>query len=140
MVKEILEALFPNDKVDAYYIWENFRRGFAILLSINQGNMVRNFIRYGQLTDHSLPFTDGALEHFPTSDSVDLFKDFSRRQWRYFPLEMSYMMSGPIPHDAILPFRVRERLSRSQSATVNKIEVDQDYNKLAHPVSEDSLT
>ncbi len=135
-VKDLLEALNFTDRLpDADFIWRNYRRSFAILLSIHEGPMIQQFIEFSNLQDKSLPFAEQPA-NFPQSSSnqANLFSAFYERQWRYLPLELNYKMRGPIPPNVIIPFRVKGRVGRGRSAKVDKIEVDEDYNLLGHPV------
>ena len=133
MVKQLLEALFTDPRPDPYYICAHYCHSFAILLSIHQGPMIRRFTDFPDLQDTFLPFTKKP-DNFPESSQADLFSAFHERQWRYYPRSLNCKMRGPIPADVILPFQVTGRVGRGRSATVDRIEVDQAYNQLSHPV------
>ena len=133
-VKEILNDILPGQYVDASYVWNHYRRGFAILLSINEGSYIREFVEHPELQDLRLPFSETPPKGFPASSESTLFASFYHQQWRYFPLDLMYKMRGEIPQKAILPIRVQQKLGRGVSATVYKIEVDEEYNKLRHKV------
>lgn len=138
MVKKILEALSLTKSPNARYVWQHYRWGFATLLSIGKGRMICQFVEFEALQDKHLPFREGPPTDFPTSTDGDLFALFYRHQWRYFPLELNYRMRGPIPPSAILPFQVKKKLGRGRSANVHQVCVDEDYNKLGHPVGSTS--
>lgn len=135
-IREILNDLLPSQYLDAEYIWQYYRRGFAILLSIDEGRMIRQFVEYSTLQDKHLPFLGPPPADFPASSDGKLFTSFYKRQWKYLPMELVYRMRGPIPPDMILPIRVKEKLGRGVSANVHKIEVDREYNRLGHSVGE----
>ena len=133
-VKEILTDLLPGQYVDASYVWNHYRWGFAILLSINEGSYIREFVEHSELQDSRLPFPETPPKGFPASSDNKLFASFYNQQWIYHPLDLRYRMRGQIPENVILPIQVQEKLGRGGSANVYKIEVDEEYNKLGHQV------
>lgn len=134
VVREILRELFPTETLDADYVWQHYRRGFAILLSINEGRMIRQFMESLSLQDTQLPFDVEPPKDFPAASERDLFSSFYRRQWRYLPQKLQYKMRGRISDDVILPFERKEKLGRGGSANVYKISVDEEYNHLHRAV------
>lgn len=136
-IKAILDVFFKDHRVqpDAYWIREHYLLGFAILLSMGKGPMIAQFVDHSKLQDKYLPFSERPSTGFPTLSDGDFFTSFYQRQWKYLPQELNYRMRGSISPDVILPFQVcKEKLGRGRSANVHKIVVDDDCNKLGHPV------
>ena len=140
VVREILDALLPETQPDLYYVGKHYRYCLAILLSIHQGPMIHHFIEYPSLKDQLLPFPRDPPIDFPVSSEIDLFAAFYDRQWRYLPTQLMYKMRGPLSPHTILPFQILERLGRGRSAKIYKIQVDEEYNALHHPVREACAT
>lgn len=139
-VTKILTVLFPDDPLNPHYVCGHYRCVLAILLSTHNGHMIRQFVEHSNLQDQNLPW-EARPPNFPVSSSVDLWAAFHDRQWKYLPLTMDYNMQGQLHTNRILPFQVQDQVGKGVSAYVNKVLVDEEYNKLNHPVcSSDAST
>lgn len=131
-VKNIIFDLNLQDPPSPRYIWQHYRKIFAILLSIHRGSMIRQFVHH-YIGDRCLPLTTRPQE-FPTSSAGDLWKAFYQGQWKYCVKKMHCGMQGKLPKEEILPFVVEDQLGKGRSATLHKIVVDSEYNRLKHHV------
>lgn len=136
-LEKLLGALFPDgyDAPDADSIREHWLRPFAILVSINHGQMINAFRRRDDLEDEKLPLRSKPA-NFPmssivnSSGPVNLWDLFYERQWKFCPKKLEFNMESDLDERYILPFEVKEKLGRGGSSSVHKIVVDGEYNKL----------
>ena len=128
-VRKIISDLRLPQSPDPAYVWNHYRRVFAILLSINNGSMIGQFTNRQYLIDQYLPFRSRPPD-FPASDDDSLWGAFYKRQWKFCPVPMPNGMRGEQPAEAILPFTIKEQIGQGKSASIHKIEVDSEYNSL----------
>ncbi|KAL9611816.1 MAG: hypothetical protein Q9167_003584 [Letrouitia subvulpina] len=132
-VQNLLNALFRNwDKPapDAEYIQKNCLRSFAILLAIGYGRIIFFFAQHPNLHDQHLPHLKEPQD-FPSLTKVNLFSHFYEKQWAFCAQTMKYDMGYRLPPDIILPILNMDVIyQEGGSATMYKIQVDEDYNEL----------
>ena len=120
--------------VDAI-LTHDFVRAFAILLLINEGPLIKQFITVDNLSDSRMPFTGETPTHFPQSSirkaEADVFEHFRRKQWIFFPAHIEARTKHLEP-EHILPITHKESLESGGSAETSKITVHPDYNRLRH--------
>ncbi len=142
-VEKLLGALFSDghDAPDADSIRNHWLRPFAILISINHGQMINAFRRRNDLEDEKLPLRREP-ENFPKSSivndngPVNLWNMFYQRQWEFCPKRLEFNMESDLDENYILPFQVGEKLGRGGSSDIYKITVDEEYNTLSPPVDD----
>ena len=127
-VERLLAALDAK-KVDAHHIRKHYLRTLAILILIGQGPMINHFSRYSSLTDKRLPFRTRP-EDFPHSPDAEFFDKFHAEQWQFCVMALEYNMDLQLHKEEILPIIEKEEIGRGGNATIFKIVVDSDYNKL----------
>ena len=117
------------EKVDAQYVREHYLRTLAILILIGQGSMINHFVRYSSLMDKRLPFRTRP-EDFPHSYDAKFFDNFHGKQWQFCVTDLEYNMDLHLHKEEILPIIEKEEIGRGGNATVFKIVVASEYNKL----------
>ena len=130
-LEDILAELFwwnDGDRPNAA-IMQDFTVVLAILLSIQQGHMIKLFCQKPELRDANLPFdTERVL---PSSDGVDLQTLFCEQQYKYCHHTLRKGFKWALPATTILPFRIDAHVGQGGSAFVRKIFVDSDFNELS---------
>ncbi|KAL8792768.1 MAG: hypothetical protein Q9195_004655 [Heterodermia aff. obscurata] len=127
-VEGLLAALCAKH-VDAQYVREHYLRTLAILILIRQGPMINHFVRYSSLTDKRLPFRTRP-EDFPHSADPEFFDKFHVQQWQFCVTDLEYKMDLHLHQEEILPIIEKKEIGRGGNATVFKIVVASEYNKL----------
>lgn len=127
-VERLLAALLAKN-VDAQYVREHYLRPLAILLLIGQGRMIEVFVRYLSLMDRRLPFRTRP-EDFPHSSDPNFFRRFHSQQWQFCAADLEYNMDLHLHKEEILPIIHKEKIGWGGNATVFKVVVDSEYNKL----------
>ena len=142
-VRALLDALFKNwDKSapDAEYTREHCLRTFAILITIGHGRMIYEFAKRPNLHDRHLPHLSEPHD-FPSSTQVNLFSQFYGKQWGFCPQPMVYNMSHRLPPNVILPILKMDVIDEDGgSASMHKIQVDEDHNGLQPPDDNDLVS
>ena len=116
-------TIMPRD------IAENCPRIFCILLILNQGEYISEFLRDDTLHDALLPFLSRPA-NFPIVYE-DFFTEFDHRQWEFCATVMKNMNDIKVKDERILPYISRHMVSdRGVSATIDKVEIHKDYDQL----------
>lgn len=127
-VEGLLAALCAEN-VEAQTVREHYLRTLAILILIGKGHMIKHFVRYHSLKDERLPFRTRP-EDFPHSSDAKFFDKFRRKQWQFCVTDLEYNMDLHLHKEEILPIVEKEEIGRGGNATVFKIVIASEYNKL----------
>lgn len=134
-VTKILRALFPFGDIpcrpDA--VLTRCPKVLCILLLIGKGHFIRLFHRYDSLCDKSLPIGSeaGRPKNFPTAvDDPHFFSKFYEKQWMFCVPEIHYQEDFSYRKEYILPIIHSERIKEGGSATIYRVELHEEYNKL----------
>ena len=131
-VEGLLAALFEYEERSAPnvdVIIRHYLRPFAILLCIGEGSMIYDFVKYENLQDARLPFSEKPSD-FPSSTRCDLWAVFRRKQWKFSVQTLEFNTRFHIEADVILPINRKKKIAESGSSITYKIMVDRDYDKL----------
>ena len=132
-VEGILAAIFGRDspechRIDAQYVREYYPRSLAILLCLNQGPMILQFIQYRELRDTQLPHRTKP-SRFPSLPTA-FWNDFFQEQWRFCAAQLERGFDHHIDATEILPITAKEEIGRGGHGIIYKIEIEESYNKL----------
>ena len=131
-VEGLLAALFEYEERSAPnvdVIIRHYLRPFAILLCIGEGSMIYDFVKYENLQDARLPFSEKPSD-FPSSTRCDLWAAFRQKQWKFSVQTLEFNTRFHIEADVILPINRKKKIAESGSSITYKIMVDRDYDKL----------
>ncbi|KAJ9603081.1 hypothetical protein H2200_012376 [Cladophialophora chaetospira] len=107
---------------------------FTILALIGQSHHINHFVQHARLQDNNLPFHPEDEVWFPViNNNMTFFKSFCERQWEFCVTPLRKRLGDvTIEDDRILPILPLERVDKSRgwSASVYKIQVDEDYDLL----------
>ncbi|KAG8532869.1 uncharacterized protein KY384_002747 [Bacidia gigantensis] len=105
-------------------------RIFSILLCTRGARHIDHFLRHEGLCDQNLPFLIKP-PYWPKSTDDTLFKAFQEQQWLFCPQYLEQLGDGREFNDKrVLPFKKHGKMWEGGSAIVQKIEVEDEYNKL----------
>lgn len=130
--RKLLAALFRDDnhEVDAETIQKKYPKVFLTLLLTGNGRFITSFVQYDCLCDQYLPFRVRP-PNFPSSSHGDFFPSFCRQQWQFCARVFQYGVHQQFDaNDVILPITSKEKLGGGGSATVYKIILHAEYDKL----------
>ena len=122
--EDYLNPAHRDDIVDRIYA--GARKVFAILVLLDQPELIINFIVHDQLQsrlDQSLPFEISLLAKLlPSRHSVT---DFDERQWEFCPLYLSESgIRRSLRKRTILPFIHNEKIAEGGFGTAYDVEID----------------
>jgi hypothetical protein len=132
---EILDAVFLPEDPPLYSenITPKYTAVFSILLHINKGRYIKDFTKYGALSDARLPFDpDDPPPKFPIStEDPNFFSRFCDEQWKFCaPTFQRHMLDEQFEGKRTLPITYKERLGGGGSGTLYKIKIHKHYNEL----------
>jgi hypothetical protein len=128
------KELFPHHSGPSLFSPSNvlvhYRQVFAILLYIERGNVIVDFVGRQGLADRYLPFL--ARPPALASQSFDAcFEAFEAAQWKFCAPVIDYQRRIFWPANQILPLvRCGEPLGKGNSGTVWRIEIHPAHDKL----------
>ena len=104
---------------------------FAILISIDHGEYILNFLPHETLCDEKLPFEARPIR-FPwaPSDSVELFDRFQEAQSRFCAVNLQRNSTHEFDDSRPLPFLSKEPINEGGSAKVYKVQIHGSHDKL----------
>jgi len=131
---DILDELFHPLELpfDSVTILDNYVAVFCILLEMDKGTVIADFVKY-ELNDWKLPFDpdDEPSPGFPTdSDAVGFYELFCKIQWRFCVPSFEKDMTRAFEVDRILPIAKIEMIVDSGSALIQMIRLHNSYNSL----------
>jgi hypothetical protein len=140
---ELLAELFedPEKYLNKDKIIRTCALGFAILLSIGKGQLIKEFVKQEKLYDRHLPFTSKPAE-FPSSSgsAVNMWHEFDKAQWGFVPHIFQYEDGVELILDPrrIVPITHRYLIDTRTSSNIWKIAIHGQYNRL-HPQGQTSV-
>jgi hypothetical protein len=104
---------------------------FAILVFIDHGEYILNFLPHQTLRDNRLPF-EARPAKFPwaPSDSVDLFDRFQEAQSRFCAVTLEPNSTPVFDDSQPLPYLSKELLDEGGSAKVYKVQIHASHDML----------
>ncbi len=122
--EDYLNPAHREDIIDRIYT--GARKVFAILVTLDQPELIINFFRHDQFQsrlDHSLPFQPSLLEKIlPPRHSVT---DFDERQWEFCPLYLSESgIRRSLRKRTVLPFIHNEKVAEGGFGTAYDVAID----------------
>lgn len=136
-LNEILSVLFVNPPYkpwQAEQIIHHFSVVFAILVSINRGHDILNFLKYDSLRDSRLPFTVRP-QRFPEA----IFDDFRVAQPRFCAATFTERSWNEFEDERRLPYLEKKLVNGGGSAEVYRVRIHPNHNKLHGSGSQVSL-
>ena len=126
-LNEILAALLeePEDGHCANEIIQFYSVVFAILVSIDRGRYITNFLKHESLRDNHLPFTV-CPPRFPEA----IFDEFWHAQPRFCAATFYKGSQQVYDNERRLPYLEKKRIGEGGSADVYRVRIHCDYNKL----------
>jgi hypothetical protein len=134
-LRDLLKALFdPEDPpaiVSPKSILTNCISVFAILMRIQKGRYIGEFLRYRELFDRQLPFLTRPTAFPSLSNDDRFFSDFYKEQWRFCAHTFADgEVDIRISESCILPVLAKESLEDGGTADLYKVALHTDYDKL----------
>ncbi|KAF2139612.1 uncharacterized protein K452DRAFT_320254 [Aplosporella prunicola CBS 121167] len=128
-LRDILSELFLglDLPVSTETIQKYYPRIFLILVLIERGQYIERFVEHEELRDEKLPFHTKP-ENFP--EIPDLYQQFYNQQWEFCPYTFVHQANEKIPAHRILPFTQYERCGNGGNASIHRVFLLPDYNKL----------
>lgn len=113
---------------------------FAILVSIDHGKYILNFLPYETLCDDKLPF-ESRPQKFPwaSSDSDELFDRFQQSQLRFCAVKFKRNSTREFDDSRPLPFLSKEPIGEGGSAKVYKVQIHASHDELQSSAASVSL-
>jgi hypothetical protein len=121
---DILYELFSEPPVDSETILSNYVAVFCILLDIEEGATIADFVHYDH-NDQQLPF-DQEPSGLPPGNGTK-FRD---KQLRFCVPAFQKLMARHYTEERILPISMKEKLAGGGTSTIHKIKLHGEYNKL----------
>lgn len=133
-LRDILKALFepeePPTNVSPAAIVNSCTSVFAILVRIQKGAYVSEFLRHRELFDHQLPFLTKPPA-FPSIPNDDFYECFCKEQWRFCAHTFRDGHDDlHIPDSYILPILTTQVLDEGGAADVQKVTLHPEYDKI----------
>ncbi|KIW14937.1 hypothetical protein PV08_07724 [Exophiala spinifera] len=133
-LRDILKALFepedPPTNVSPAAILTSCTSVFAILIRIQKGAYISEFLRHGELFDNHLPFLTKPPA-FPSVPNDDFFDRFCKEQWRFCAHTFKDGYDDlHISNSYILPILKTETLVEGGAADVQKVTLHPEYDKI----------
>lgn len=128
-IDDILRAVSIPQDLALYFahdIVESYSQVFAILVSINKGHYIYDFVKQDELSDRRLPFEHN--KGFPRRD--DFFEEFDLKQWHFCAPTLKYHSHRKFGEKCILPFQRAGSPIFGNSGSVYKISVRSEYDLL----------
>jgi hypothetical protein len=99
---------------------------FSVLLAINRGVYITNFVQYDQLADERLPFL--SRDEWPEVCKV-IFPEFYEAQWKFCAKRLVYdrLNDTRLHADEVIPFKRKEVLKEGPDSTIFKAELFEEY-------------
>ena len=113
---------------------------FAILVSIDYGEYILNFLPHETLCDEKLPF-EARPQKFPWGppDSVELFDRFQKAQSRFCAVKFHRNSTPEFDESRPLPFLSKELIGEGGSAKVYKVQIHASHDMLQSSTANVSL-
>jgi hypothetical protein len=110
-------------------IRERYLAVFSILLSIDRGPYIRNFVQHDQLADERLPFL--TRDELPEVCKV-LFVEFYDAQWKFCAKRLVHdrLNDTRLHEHTVVPFKRKEKLKEGVDSTIFKVELFEEHNHL----------
>jgi hypothetical protein len=140
-LREILSALFKEggDDIDARRLVTHYSVVFAILVSIDYGAYIGNFLHHDSLRDTRLPFAERP-RRFPDEGVPDgFFKQFQDEQARFCAPKFDEG-HHEFEKDEPLPFLEKKLVGSGGSAKVYRVKLHAKHDLLSRPESPVSFT
>lgn len=120
-----------QNQVQVDEVRSKYLRVFAVLLYIEQGKVISNFMTSG-LCDDKLPLRKHSAKGIACGSSELVqqrwWPQFEETQWKFHIPTFGYELSTCWPDRTILPFQKKEALnSKGGTATVYRVEIHPDY-------------
>jgi hypothetical protein len=137
-LRAIIAALFPNgyDDTETRKIKRSYSIVLAILVSIDHGEYIDNFLPYDFLCDTRLPFTERPRK-FPIGRGTPdtLFERFQRAQVRFCAAKFT-RGHHIFEAEERLPFLERTFVGQGGSAKVYRVKIHTEHDSLREPPSQ----
>ena len=134
-IDAVLRAQNPPVAASIDVIRKQFLRTFSTLVYANRVQFYHEFTAHG-LNDEHLP-----LDSFPAhwADGPiyqDLYRDFAKHQWLFFPLRLApdQVNDRTLDDGFVLPITSKIKIKKGDASTVYKIQVDNSCNHLVPQV------
>lgn len=139
-LREILSALLKDDSddIDAQQLVDRYSVVFAILVCIDYGAYIGNFLPHESLRDARLPFVEKP-RRFPDQGLSDaFFQQFQREQARFCAPKI-YEGHHEFEKDERLPFLEKKCVGAGGSAKVYRVKLHASHDYLGRPESQVSF-
>ncbi|KAF5001849.1 hypothetical protein FDECE_10838 [Fusarium decemcellulare] len=110
-IVSILNAYFPEPKIDPLMISTNFLQVFSLLVDLRQVQHLRRFLEDGDnLWDGIFPLCELPTSWYGKEELCRLFDEIQQRQWVFFPRSLSSaaLSNQLLGSASILPFHAVE--------------------------------
>ncbi|KAK6365008.1 uncharacterized protein PV06_04457 [Exophiala oligosperma] len=139
-LRDILKALFEPEEaptnVSPTAILTSCTSVFAILIRIQKGAYISEFLRHRVLFDHQLPFLTKPPA-FPSIPNDDFYDRFCKEQWRFCAHTFTDGYDDlHIPDSYILPILTTEALDEDGTADVQKVTLHPEYDRIQPPTKD----
>jgi hypothetical protein len=131
-LKSLLSVCGTSADIDVETIRESFIKVFSILLMINKGSYIQDFILRDNLSDSSLPFDLGNERILEDENGKSFYDEFNYAQWQFCAPMFHLHMDTRFDEQFILPFTKKEKIHDGGTVAVYKIEIHPDYNAFKH--------
>ncbi|KIX03656.1 uncharacterized protein Z518_07209 [Rhinocladiella mackenziei CBS 650.93] len=137
LLKELFSPTDPPVHVEPDAILKNCTAVLAILVRIEYGRYIEEFVRHRELFDNHLPFLTMPA-NFPRSNNEGVFfKKFDEEQWRFCAHIFSRArIDDQISASYILPITSKEKIAEGGTANVFRIQIHPDYDELDPPTGD----
>ncbi|KAN0092430.1 hypothetical protein V8E51_018277 [Hyaloscypha variabilis] len=126
LLESTTETNFPRfSSYELQLIHNRYLKVFSILLLLNHGSLIRNFMVDEKLSDSFLPF-----ESRPAQLPNDLFDAFYEQQWSFCATVLFDQMDVEFHPRIILPITEKQKLADGGTSEVYKITLHPEYNGL----------
>lgn len=135
-LSNILAALFDKeeDRPDRGKILNGYATVFAILIAIDRGRYIGNFLVHYTLGDAKLPFLAQSSEfphdHSGATDDKSLFERFQEAQWRFCAPVLQRGDEMVFPDRAPMPYTEKELAGTGGSAQVFKVKLHSEHDRI----------
>jgi hypothetical protein len=134
-LKTLLETASKNlaEEFDVELVRNSFQKIFAILILVDRGPMIANFLGEG-ISDSHLPFVRGHEETpIEVKFGQSFYETFCEAQWQFCSPSLHHGMDENYDERAILPFISKDEIHEGDSAKIYQIKVHSEYNRLSQP-------
>jgi hypothetical protein len=102
---------------------------FSVLLLIDRGPYINNFVQHEELADERLPFLN--RNDWPEVCNV-IFDEFYEAQWKFCAKRLIYdrLNDTKLPVDMVVPLKRKDKVREGPDSSIFKVELFEEYNHL----------